>query len=169
MPAASLSDSGRRAILRRDDIEAPPSERRYEHRIDAAVAEAQEHGDFASLEGRGRPLGLDDGLAAVEDPQWLVHHLLKNAGYVPPFAALAAQVEALRAASARVEAAWLRAADQPTRTALAGAVEAAWEAENTLVRRWNQEAPSPSLQRYPLPIARRWARLQTRPANAGAG
>ena len=162
MPAKPLSPAGRRAILRRDDVEATLAERRFEHAIDAAW----ERRAPPQVAGKGQALVFDDGLA-TQDAQWLVHHVLKNAGYIPPFVELGQQVEAARQASARAEAAWRQASTAAGRKACAEALEAAWENENALIRRWNDKAPSPSLQRYPLPLPRRWARIQeTSPSDA---
>lgn len=152
-----LTPQGRRQLLRRDDPEPSPAELRYESAVDEAIAAAQARGEFDHLPGTGQPLELGEQWALL-DPQWLVHHLLKNAGYDPPWAAAGRAVAVAQAASQRAVAVWRQAPPQG-RGAAAAAVTAAWEAENAAVRQWNRLVPHPSLQRYPTPVARRWRQL----------
>jgi hypothetical protein len=143
-------------------------ERRYDGRIDSAVDDAAKRGAFDHLAGRGRPLDLhaEEGLATHGD-DWLENHLLRNAGYTPPWVRTGQALERAKARSAALEAAW-RAGDSD-RAALESSLSLAWAAENALTRRWNDQVPGPALQRYPTPPARRWERLRAAPAGEGAG
>jgi hypothetical protein len=152
------TNSGRRVILRQDEVEPAPVEARHGHYLDAAMTEAQERGVFADLPGQGKPLEFGNDLAR-QDPRWLAHHLLHNAGFAPPFAECGRRLEEAQEASRRAVARW-RDAAAAERPALAAALEAAWDEENRLIRQWNTLVPSPQLQRYPLPRERRWARLR---------
>ncbi|MEP2718177.1 DUF1992 domain-containing protein [Pseudophaeobacter sp.] len=59
--------------------------------INARIAAAQDEGDFDNLPGAGKPL------AQIEDPEGTVfHRMLRDAGAVPEFVALARELAHLR-------------------------------------------------------------------------
>lgn len=55
---------------------------RYQNHIDQIIREAEERGEFANLEGMGKPLRLEDEHAAGDNA--LAYHMLKQHGYAPP-------------------------------------------------------------------------------------
>lgn len=147
----------RSALLQTSDGEW---DRRHDQAIDRAVDEGARRGAFDDLRGKGRPLQFrpEEGLA-TQSEDWLSNHLLANAGYRPPWVRVGRSLEQARARAAALQQAW-RETPVPDRAALESRLTAAWEAENALIRRWNAEVPHPTLQRYPLPLARRWERLR---------
>jgi|GEM_PF-5285256 len=153
-------ERSRERVLVPDDPAGTVSERRHARNVDELVARAEAEGQFRDLRGKGRPFAFrpEEGLATL-DERWLSNHMLKNADYVPPWAETGRAVESARQRSAEAAAAW-RAAAGPARAAGAAALTEAWEAENEAIRKWNRQVPEPSLQRYPVPVARRWERLQ---------
>jgi len=65
------------------------------HRIaERRILEAIERGDLDRLEGRGRPLRLDDD-SAVPEGWRAAYRVLKNAGVVPPEVELRREIAAL--------------------------------------------------------------------------
>lgn len=59
--------------------------------ISAKIAEAERNGEFDNLPGAGKPL------PPVDDPEnALLHRVMREHGAVPPFVALARELEALR-------------------------------------------------------------------------
>lgn len=59
--------------------------------ISAKIAEAEKNGEFDNLPGAGQPLPKDD------DPQnALLRRVMRENGAVPPFVAMARELEALR-------------------------------------------------------------------------
>ena len=91
-------------------------DRRYDGRIDSSVDEAARRGAFDNLAGRGRPLAFrpEEGLATHGD-DWLANHLLKNAGYTPPWVRTGRALERARARSAALERGWRAPCPRPGR------------------------------------------------------
>ena len=140
--------------------DARTAERRQAHHLDEAIRQAEAAGGFADLQGKGKPLAFrrEAGLA-TQDERWLTNHILKNADYLPPWVAVSRAGERARDRSAQAVDAWRRAPQGEAREQWATALTAAWEAENDTLRKWNRHVPDPSMQRYPIPVARRWERL----------
>lgn len=157
---AEHPERARERILAADDTAGTALERRHARHVDELVARAEAEGRFQGLAGRGRPLAFraEEGLATL-DERWLANHLLKNADYVPPWAEAGRAVEAARASSAQALEQF-RSATADEAAARTAALSAAWEAENAAIRVWNGQVPDPSLQRYPIPLTRRWERLR---------
>ena len=63
-----------------------------ERRIQAAIA----NGELDNLPGAGKPLALDDD-ALVPAELRVAHRILKNAGFVPPEAALRGEIAGVQA------------------------------------------------------------------------
>ena len=55
----------------------------FDRIVEERIREAMLNGDFDDLQGRGRPLRLDDD-PPVPDELRLAYKILKNAGFVPP-------------------------------------------------------------------------------------
>jgi len=63
-----------------------------EQRIEAAIA----NGELDNLPGEGKPLAIDDD-ALVPEELRVAHRILKNAGFVPPEAALRGEIASVDA------------------------------------------------------------------------
>ena len=63
-----------------------------EQRIEAAIA----NGELDNLPGEGKPLAIDDD-ALVPEELRVAHRILKNAGFVPPEAALRGEIASVEA------------------------------------------------------------------------
>ncbi|WP_322796715.1 DUF1992 domain-containing protein [Tepidiforma sp.] len=61
-----------------------------EKAIESQIQEAMATGLFDNLPGAGRPLPLEGN---ENDPNWLGHHLLRNAGVLPRWLDLAREIE----------------------------------------------------------------------------
>ena len=55
----------------------------FEKIAEKRIMEAMERGEFDNLEGKGRPLKLEDD-SFVPDDLKIAYKILKNAGYIPP-------------------------------------------------------------------------------------
>jgi hypothetical protein len=67
-----------------ENAEGPPPQRPrrdWQSTIDEAIQDGIARGAFDNLPGQGQPLRWEDGPADSE--WWLVHHVLKNAGFSP--------------------------------------------------------------------------------------
>ena len=136
--------------------------------IDRQIREAMESGAFDDLPYRGERIPLEDDTAAGE---WaLAHHILRNAGMVPPWIATDQAVRALldrrdailkRAPRARTEI----ARDRNRRELEAVVAEA-----NRTIAILNHEAPTDRQHRRRLDLAAELAALeQAHAGEAGAG
>jgi hypothetical protein len=149
--------SDEKPVRRRDDEGRWQVARSWESLIDRQIREAMDEGKFENLPHQGAPLPNDENPHARE---WgLAFHMLKNAGYAPPWIEADKEVRELLARRdvilARAEAAAMSAAlrrqDRATLERLIGEINAA-------ILRLNSEAPSPRQQRRSLVLADELAR-----------
>ena len=121
--------------------------------LDRQIREAVEEGRFDDLPYRGRPLPNDENPYAAE---WgLAFHVLKNAGFAPPWIAADKEVRELLA---RRESILARAAEGPpppdiTRRRDRLTLEHLVAEVNSAIARVNAEAPSSRQHRKPLAVA----------------
>jgi len=119
-----------------------------------------EEGSFDNLPHRGEPLPNDDNPHAAE---WgLAFHVLRNAGYAPPWIEADKEV---RAVLEKLEVLMRRAASGLTPTAISrrrdiDAIERLVREANAAILRLNSEAPSPRQHRRPLVLADEIARYE---------
>ena len=118
--------------------------------LDRQIREAAEEGKFDNLPHRGQPLPNDENPYAAE---WgLAFHVLKNAGFAPPW--IEAD-KAVRELLARRDAILARAAagsppSESGRKRDHAALEKLVGEINAAIRALNAEAPSPRQHRRPL-------------------
>jgi hypothetical protein len=144
-------------VRRRDDEGRWQVARSWESLIDRQIREAMDEGKFDGLPHKGARLPDDENPHARE---WgLAFHMLKNAGYAPPWIEADKEVRELlarrdlllsRAEAAATSAATLRR-DRAALEKLVGEINAA-------IARLNSEAPSPRQQRRSLVLADELAR-----------
>ena len=121
--------------------------------LDRQIREAAERGEFENLPHRGRPLPNDENPYAAE---WgLAFHVLKNAGFAPPWIEADKEVRALLA---RRDAVVERAASGAPPSMLArrqahGQLESLVRQINDGIARLNAEAPTYQQHRQPLTLA----------------
>jgi DnaJ homolog subfamily C member 28 len=121
--------------------------------LDRQIREAVEEGRFDNLPHQGKPLPNDENPYAAE---WgLAFHVLKNAGFAPPWIEADKEVRALLG---RRDALLARAATGPapseiTRRRDRSALEQLVAEANAWIARVNAEAPSTRQHRYPLTLA----------------
>ena len=141
------------AVVRRRDAEGnwqtAPS---WESLIERQIREAAEEGQFDDLPHHGQPLPNDDNPHAAD---WgLAFHVLKNAGYAPPWIEADKEVRALLA---KRDAIFERAADAGRSEIAVRRDRAALEdlvAEvNAAIARVNVDAPSERQHRRRLVLA----------------
>ena len=144
-------------VRRRDDEGRWQVARSWESLIDRQIREAMDEGKFDDLPHKGAPLPIDENPHARE---WgLAFHMLRNAGYAPPWIEADKEVRELLArrdvllarAGAAATSALLRRRDRAALERLVGEVNAA-------ITRLNSEAPSPRQQRRPLVLGDELAR-----------
>ena len=118
--------------------------------LDRQIREAVEAGSFDNLPHHGKPLPNDENPYAAE---WgLAFHVLKNAGFAPPWIEADKEVRALLA---RRDAIVARAASGPVPSEIAqrrdrSALEQLVVEINTSIARLNAEAPTLRQHRRPL-------------------
>jgi len=124
----------------------------WEALIDRQIQEAVEEGKFENLPHQGKPLPNDDNPYAAD---WgLAFHVLKNAGFAPPWIEADKEVRELLS---RRDAILARAADglEPSDFAQRrdrAAIEKLVAAANAAIARLNAEAPSARQHRRPLSL-----------------
>jgi len=120
--------------------------------LDRQIREAVEAGRFDNLPHQGKPLTNDENPYAAE---WgLAFHVLRNAGFAPPW--IEAD-KAVRALLARRDAILARVATGPPPSEIARrrdrrALEQLVAEINASIVRVNAEAPSPRQHRQPLAL-----------------
>ncbi len=130
----------------------------WEALIDRQIREAMEAGKFDDLPHQGRPLPNDENPLAGD---WgLAFHMLRNAGFAPPWIEADKEV---RAALAERDALLDRASAGTPPSAIAKArarasIEDLVSRANAAIARLNVEAPTPRQQRRPLVVADELAR-----------
>lgn len=134
---------------RRDPDEWWPAGSPRETLIDRQIRRAMEEGAFDNLPHQGEPLPSDENPYASE---WgLAFHVLKNAGFAPPWIEADKEVRALMA---RRDAIVTRGAASPpsaiARRRARAQLEALVEQINAAIIRVNAEAPSIRQHRQPL-------------------
>jgi len=146
-----------RPAKRRDAEGRLQAGRSWETLIDRQIREAMEAGKFDGLPHQGRPLPNDENPLAGD---WgLAFHVLRNAGFAPPWIeadkevrALLAERDALLARAATGSPSVLaRRRDRASLEDLVRRINAA-------VARINAEAPTPRQHRRPLDLAAELAR-----------
>ena len=140
-----------KSIVRRRDAEGRwqvgPS---WESLVDRQIREAMEEGSFDNLPHQGEPLPNDDNPHAAE---WgLAFHVLKNAGYAPPWIEADKEVRDLLA---KRDAILARASSGPPPTEIRRgrdieALRKLVAEANAAIARLNSEAPSPRQHRRAL-------------------
>lgn len=121
--------------------------------LDRQIREAAEAGAFDNLSHHGKPLPNDDNPYAAE---WgLAFHVLKNAGFAPPWIEADKEVRALLD---RRDATLARVATGPAPTEIArrrdrGVLERLVIEINASIARVNAEAPTTGQHRRPLALA----------------
>jgi DnaJ homolog subfamily C member 28 len=130
----------------------------WEALVDRQIHEAMAEGKFDNLPHQGKPLPNDHNPYAAD---WgLAFHVLKNAGYAPPWIEADKEVRELLA---RRDAILARAADGPPPSELAqrrdrATIEDLVAVANAAIARVNADAPSPRQQRRRLVLADELAR-----------
>lgn len=89
-----------------------------ENAIESQIQEAMAAGLFDDLPGAGKPLRFEGN---ENDPNWLGHHILKNAGVLPEWLNLAREIERQLERLARVD-------DDHRRLCELAAADGDWEA-----------------------------------------
>ena len=121
----------------------------WETLVDRQIREAAEEGKFDDLPHHGQPLPNDDNPYAAE---WgLAFHVLRNAGYAPPWIEADKEVRALLARRDAILARATRS-DVARRRDRAELERVVAEANAAIVR-LNSEAPSPQQHRARLNLA----------------
>jgi hypothetical protein len=148
-----------KSIVRRRDAEGRwQVGSSWEALIDRQIREAAEEGKFDNLPHQGEPLPIDENPYAAE---WgLAFHVLRNAGYAPPWIEADKEVRALLA---RRDAIVARAADGTAPSGFGrrrdrSAIEMLVAQANALIQRINVEAPTTRQHRRPLVLAEELAR-----------
>jgi hypothetical protein len=144
-------------VRRRDDEGRWQVARSWESLIDRQIREAMDEGKFENLPHRGAPIPNEENPHAGE---WgLAFHMLRNAGYAPPWIEADKEVRdllgrrdaILTRAEAAATSAMLRRRDRASLERLIGEINAA-------ITRLNAEAPSTRQQRRSLVLANELAR-----------
>ncbi len=155
-----MPDSNPKPVRRRDadgNWQVGPS---WESLTDRQIREAMEEGSFDNLPHRGEPLPNDENPHAAE---WgLAFHVLRNAGYAPPWIEADKEVRELLA---RLDALVDRASKgaPPSEIRRRRDIETLQQRvneTNAAVARLNSEAPSYRQQRHPLRLADEIARYE---------
>ena len=158
-----MPDSRDDQVVRRRDAEGRwQVARSWETLIDRQIREAAEEGKFDDLPHQGEPLPNDENPYAAE---WgLAFHVLKNAGFAPPWIEadkevreLLARREAIVARAAAGAATGAPPTELARRRDHAGLERLVGEI-NAAIRRLNAEAPSPAQHRRTLILADEVAR-----------
>ena len=145
-------------VRRRDDEGRWQVGRSWEALIDRQIREAMDEGKFDNLPHRGAPLPNDENPHARD---WgIAFHLLRNAGYAPPWIEADKEVRELLA---RRDVILARAAAGPAPTEAArrrdrAGLERLVAAANDAITRLNSEAPTSAQHRRPLVLADELAR-----------
>jgi hypothetical protein len=133
--------------------------------IDRQIREAQQSGAFDDLPYRGERIPLEDESAAGD---WaLAHHVLKNAGMVPPWIGTDREVRTLLARRDAILERAPRAATSIARDRDRRELEDVVAAANRAIAILNHEAPTERQHRRRLDLARELAALER--AHAGDG
>lgn len=140
--------------------------------IDDLIKKAIEDGQFKDLQGKGKPLNLDEN--PHEDPAWrLAHHVLKNSGYSLPWIQTRQEIdEETEKLLSNLKRAWewrLKALERKQPYDLVedewrratSRFEQAVEKLNHRIRLYNLEAPSERFQVMPLSALREIEKVQT--------
>ncbi len=145
-----------RPLVRRDADGGERTAPSWETLTERLIREAQEAGHFDDLPGHGRPLELDDDALAGE--MALAHHVLRNAGAVPPWIEADKEVRAL---SARIEELMAQAGRSPAsaRSGLERRLAVLAAAHDEAVIRLDGLAPTARQQRPRLDRERLLRRL----------
>jgi hypothetical protein len=121
--------------------------------LERQIREAVEDGRFDNLPHQGKPLPNDENPYAAE---WgLAFHVLKNAGFAPPWIEADKEVRALlgRRDAILAGAATGPAPSETSRRRDRSALERLVAEVNASIARVNAEAPSIRQHRYPLSLA----------------
>lgn len=133
-----------------EDGETPEQQRnrRRRQRVDDAIVEAQQRGDFDNLRGKGKPIPAELLLSA--DETWLAGKTLANAGFLPPWLQLQHEIEDDLAECRRLVERAERFPPLANRDLPLNELRTRLEAIRDKTRRYNLMVPAMALQR-PLP------------------
>ena len=143
--------------------EHPRGEREWHDLVELRIQEAMSDGVFDNLPGEGQPLDLSRN--PYLDPSLeLAYRLLKNNGYTPEWIARDKEIrEELKAARARLQAAWAQRRVNPTDKTAWEAVLVRFEENLTRLNRkiddYNLIVPISGCQRVRLRLADELSRL----------
>lgn len=150
MPKSSEEEP---APARRDPDPRPQLGSSGETLLDRQIREAVEEGRFDNLPHQGKPLPKDENPYAAE---WgLAFHVLRNAGFAPPWIEADKEVRALlaRRDAILVRATTGAAPSESARRRDHLALEKLVAEVNASIARVNAEAPSTRQHRQPLALA----------------
>lgn len=154
-----------RPLIRRDADGGERTAPTWESLIERLIREAQEAGHFDGLPGHGRPLELADDSLAGE--MAMAHHILGNAGVVPPWIEADKEIRDLRTS---IDGLIARAGRSPAsaRARSERELDGLAEAHDAAVARLDGLAPTSRQQRSRLDRerTRRWLREALEPAHA---
>ena len=125
--------------------------------IEEQIRRAIEEGKFDALPGKGKPLHLEEN--PYEDPQWrAAFRILRNSGFTLPWIETRQEIEqAHQAARHDLQRVWVWCQTASNEAGAPGLAQREWEdalsafrariAEiNKMIRRYNLEVPSTTLQ-----------------------
>lgn len=154
-----------------EELETPEqlARRRIRQRIDDAISEAQERGEFANLRGTGKPIPPE--LLVSADDAWLAGKTMANAGFLPPWLQLQHEIENDLVEARRLVERTERFPPLTNRELPLTELRERLHAIQAKARRYNLMAPTMSLQR-PLPktaeLERRMVQAVARPVQEQA-
>lgn len=122
--------------------------RRIRQRIDDAISEAQERGEFDNLRGKGKPIPAE--LLVNADDAWLAGKTLANSGFLPPWLQLQHEIENDLIEARRLVERTERFPPLSNRELPLTELRKRLQDIQAKARRYNLMAPTMSLQR-PLP------------------
>lgn len=117
-------------------------------RVNDAIVEAQQRGEFDNLRGKGKPIPAE--LLVAGDDAWLAGKVLANAGFLPPWLQLQQEIDDDLAECRRLIERTERFPPLTNRELPLQTLRARLDDVRTKARRYNLMAPTMALQR-PLP------------------
>ncbi len=127
---------------------ATPVQRSGPQRVNDAIVEAQQRGEFDNLRGKGKPIPAE--LLVAGDDAWLAGKVLANAGFLPPWLQLQQEIDDDLAECRRLIERTERFPPLTNRELPLQTLRARLDDVRTKARRYNLMAPTMALQR-PLP------------------
>jgi hypothetical protein len=147
-----------------EDAETPEQRRNRlrRHRVEEAIVEAQQRGDFDDLRGKGKPIPAE--LLVSGGDAWLAGHALANTGFLPPWLQLQHEIDDDLAECRRLVERTERFPPLTNRDVPLNELQTRLEAIRSKTRRYNLMAPAMALQR-PLPATDELVRRMERVVN----